>query len=101
MSVPPDFEPLFTFSYLLKADEDTFVRLGPLKDALGSIKSDDPLYWGYFTGKAFPIRKGGKKYFDPSYHVCDYYVPYAQGGGYVVSAELVRFVGEEKQRFLI
>ena len=51
--------------FLLKVDDDTFVRLAPLVEALQAVILESPfedtlpLYWGYFDGRA-PVQKKGK-----------------------------------------
>eukprot|EP00049_Salpingoeca_infusionum_P008340 m.135795 g.135795 ORF g.135795 m.135795 type:complete len:161 (-) comp13984_c0_seq5:310-792(-) len=55
-----------------------------------------PLYWGYFDGRA-PIQKHGK-WAETEYVLCDHYVPYAVGGGYVLSGGLVRYISTMKDQ---
>ena len=45
------------------------------------------LYWGYFDGRAHPKRQG--KWGEYSWVICDHYLPYAVGGGYVLSTDVV------------
>uniref|UniRef100_H0Z0U9 Hexosyltransferase n=1 Tax=Taeniopygia guttata TaxID=59729 RepID=H0Z0U9_TAEGU len=54
------------FQFALKADDDTFVRLDVLLEELSAKES--------------------------AWLLCDYYLPYALGGGYVISADLVRYL---------
>ncbi|XP_043262200.1 beta-1,3-galactosyltransferase 6-like isoform X2 [Colletes gigas] len=48
------------------------------------------LYWGFFNGKAQVRRSGPWK--ETEWILCDYYLPYALGGGYVLSYNLVKFI---------
>ena len=49
-----------------------------------------PLYWGFFDGRARVKRSG--RWAEPSWTLCDRYLPHARGGGYVLSAAVVSFV---------
>lgn len=75
------------FRYVLKCDDDTFARLGPLLDELETAPRER-YYLGFFDGRARPFQKGQWK--ESAWELCDTYLPYALGGGYVVSADLVR-----------
>ncbi|NXR36309.1 B3GT6 galactosyltransferase, partial [Zosterops hypoxanthus] len=77
------------FKFVLKADDDTFVRLDVLVEEL-QTKEPRRLYWGFFSGRG-RVKSGGK-WKENSWVLCDYYLPYALGGGYVISADLVRFL---------
>lgn len=77
------------FDYMLKVDDDSFVRLEALQRELQS-KRKERLYWGFFDGRAHVHRSG--KYGEPDWVLCDRYIPYALGGGYVLSSDLVHFV---------
>ena len=78
------------FSYLLKCDDDSFVMLHLITDELSEQTSKQSLYWGFFDGRATPKKAG--KYIEKEWFLCDRYLPYALGGGYVVSADLVHKV---------
>lgn len=75
-------------AYVLKVDDDSLARIDLIADHL-SEKPKGPLYWGFFSGNAPVFRKG--KWADEEWFLCDRYLPYARGGGYVLSADLVRF----------
>ncbi|NXU45392.1 B3GT6 galactosyltransferase, partial [Drymodes brunneopygia] len=77
------------FQFALKADDDTFVRLDVLVEELRA-KEPRRLYWGFFSGRG-RVKSGGK-WKESAWLLCDYYLPYALGGGYVISADLVRFL---------
>lgn len=111
------------FSFVLKCDDDTFIRLdlltkdvkkfllnygkeaktvnfnsNPLNRSLFSIHSQvntgtakrRHLYWGYFNGNA-KIKTQGK-WKETEWILCDNYLPYALGGGYVLSQGLVSYL---------
>ena len=79
----------FEFQYLFKGDDDTFVNLKGMLDEL-SPKRKTRLYWGFFDGRA-NVKKIGK-WAEPSWILCDRYLPHARGGGYVVSSDLANFI---------
>ncbi|KAL2091120.1 hypothetical protein ACEWY4_013383 [Coilia grayii] len=81
------------FRFVLKADDDTFARLDLLKEELRARREPagaERLYWGFFSGRG-RVKAAGK-WKESAWELCDYYLPYALGGGYVLSADLVRFV---------
>nr|XP_005888971.1 PREDICTED: beta-1,3-galactosyltransferase 6 [Bos mutus] len=80
------------FEFVLKADDDSFARLDAV---LAELRARDParrrrLYWGFFSGRG-RVRPGGR-WREAAWQLCDYYLPYALGGGYVLSADLVRYL---------
>ena len=64
----------FKFNYLLKVDDDSFVRLGALLNALKDIEQHPLLYWGFLDGRAKPMRGG--KWSESEWRLCDRYLPY-------------------------
>ncbi|KAE8593011.1 hypothetical protein XENTR_v10018946 [Xenopus tropicalis] len=77
------------YKFVLKADDDTFARLDLLVDELRA-KEPHRLYWGFFSGRG-RVKSAGK-WKESSWVLCDYYLPYALGGGYVISWDLVRYL---------
>ena len=69
--------------YLLKVDDDSYVQLPLVLEELKNSNFDKSLYWGFFDGRAPVWLKG--KWAEKEYHLCDKYIPYALGGGYVLS----------------
>lgn len=88
----------FRFSYLMKCDDDSFVDLPRLLSELQERPRRDRLYWGEMVGSS-PINGYGK-YQETRWSVCDYYVPYALGGGYIVSRDLVELVVGQAEHLL-
>lgn len=78
-----------SYKFVLKVDDDSFVRLDALAKELPQ-KSQEKLFWGFFDGRA-RVHKAGK-YAEADWVLCDRYLPYAKGGGYILSADLVHFV---------
>ncbi|XP_007525779.1 beta-1,3-galactosyltransferase 6 [Erinaceus europaeus] len=80
------------FEFVLKADDDSFARLDAL---LAELRAREParrrrLYWGFFSGRG-RVKPGGR-WREATWQLCDYYLPYALGGGYVLAADLVHYL---------
>jgi len=82
------------FEYVLKLDDDSFARIDLISLHLKqpSVAKYQQLYWGFFDGRARPFKKG--KWSEKDWNLCDLYVPYALGGGYVISRSLVTYLGK-------
>lgn len=83
----------YDFDYLLKCDDDTFVLVHKILKELDKWQNKGTkkeLYWGFFNGKAQVKRSGPWKEMD--WIFCDYYLPYAIGGGYALSYKLIQFI---------
>ena len=88
------------FDYLLKVDDDTFVRLNKFRTKLESQPMEN-LYWGYFNSNSPIVKKGQweeKKSYD---HICKTYVTYALGGGYVLSRDLVLYIIQNSDKLIM
>ena len=75
--------------YAMKCDDDTFARLGPIVTELETAPRSR-FYLGFFDGRARPRRTG--KWSEPAWDICDFYLPYALGGGYILSSDLVSYL---------
>ena len=78
----------YSFSYLFKCDDDSFVLLDKFVKELTERDSQSSFYWGFFDGRAHVHNKG--KWTEADWFLCDRYLPYALGGGYVLSRDLVQ-----------
>lgn len=76
--------------YVLKADDDTFVRVDEVVSELETVSPKTNLYWGFFRGDANVKKRG--PWAERKWILCDKYLPYANGGGYALSASLVNFI---------
>lgn len=98
----------FKFSYLIKVDDDTYVKLDTLINELMSydnkllrkkeeygINPLPQLYWGYFNGRATIKHHGQWKEYN--YYLSKNYLPYALGGGYVLSRKLCEYISNSSQ----
>ena len=83
------------FDNLLKVDDDTFVRLDEFIKRLES-KPLERLYWGFFNVGSPIVRQG--KWAERKPYICDTYVAYALGGGYVLSYDLVKYIAENSHQ---
>ncbi|KAJ2948794.1 hypothetical protein O0L34_g8052 [Tuta absoluta] len=102
-------ENLKNLKYLIKTDDDSFLRIDLIIQNLEafapsmsdpqiadyvSYKPNQPaaqgLYWGYFNGRARVYLSG--KWKEEDWFLCDKYLPYALGGGYVISKKIVDYV---------
>ncbi len=80
----------YEFSHVLKCDDDSVVDLKKVVIHLNNISWTDRLYWGDFVG-AYSVLQDGI-YAEHSWYLCDRYFPYAFGGGYVVSRDLIELI---------
>ena len=79
----------YEFKFVFKGDDDTYVNLELFSSKLVT-KNHHKLYWGYFVGNA-RIKTLGK-WKENNWFLCDRYLPYARGGGYVLSYDLANFL---------
>lgn len=87
------------FDYLVKVDDDSYVRVEGISDALRELHCDKHLYWGYFMGHAFPEPTG--KWAELKWFHCPHYLPYAMGGGYVISQRTVQMLVRFSHRLIL
>lgn len=81
----------WTFKFLLKCDDDSFVRTPDIVHELSTrFAKTKNLYWGFFNGNARVKRNG--RWRETKWILCDRYLPYALGGGYVLSHSMVNFI---------
>lgn len=98
------------FKFVLKCDDDSYVKLDLMTQDLIQYESkvkvmkakkqtleNLELYWGYFNGRA-NIKRAGQ-WQETNYNLCDHYLPYALGGGYVLSKNLASFIAEHGDNF--
>ena len=78
------------FNYLLKCDDDTFLRPEIILPELRDRVASRPLYWGFMDGRHMPRKRG--QWAEKHYVLCDRYIVYAKGGAYVLSKSLVSFL---------
>lgn len=76
------------FRYIFKCTDSTFALLREIMTELEARKdgSDDYL-WGFFSGGTQATKEG--RLGENNWNLCTHYLPYPEGGGYVISRELV------------
>ena len=78
------------YEYLFKCTDSTFAILEVIFNELTQRSSDLDLLWGFFAGGVQATREGHLK--EPNWFLCTHYLPYPQGGGYVISKGLVSVI---------
>lgn len=81
------------FTHVLKCDDDSYVRVLLLMQLLSDWPRER-LYAGFFDGHARPFSKG--RWQDTDWDLCDRYLPYALGGGYILSRDLLHHLAENR-----
>ena len=82
------------FTYLLKTDHDSFVFVNELHKVCYQYhqeKMNRRLYWGNFVING-EVRRFDVKWAESNWFLSDHYLPYAYGGGYMISADLIRMI---------
>lgn len=88
----------YSFKFILKCDDDSFVQISNIVKELKSQFHDKKfLYWGFFNGRATVKRVG--KWKEANWFLCDRYLPYALGGGYILSHQLVKYISRNADLF--
>lgn len=80
----------FNTTYLMKCDDDTFMLLEPVLKELVQRDHRMSFYWGFFNGRARVKRNG--KWQERGWFLSNNYLPYALGGGYVLSGDMIKRV---------
>lgn len=78
------------FTFIFKCNTATFAVLSKITDFLEKQRADISLLWGFFSG-GVPATKEGK-FGEKHWFLCNNYLPYPQGGGYVISKDLVEII---------
>lgn len=82
----------YQFTYLLKTDDDMFINTPMVLQELKTIRPKTRLYWGRFACQNPPIKDG--KWKEERWHWCDVYYPYAYGGMYVLTHDVVSIISD-------
>ncbi|TQD85353.1 hypothetical protein C1H46_029095 [Malus baccata] len=80
-----------TAAYIMKCDDDTFIRVDTVLKEIGGIPSEKSLYMGNLNLLHRPLRSGkwAVTYEEWPEEV---YPPYANGPGYVISIDIAKFI---------
>lgn len=88
----------FSFDYLYKTDDDTYIRLLVLKRRIEKLKADygrgmeARVFAGYLLQGMPVLKLEGHPNSDFGYQDGDKYLPYMSGSGYLLSSDLVQLV---------
>ena len=83
------------FTYYLKCDDDSYPLLNTIISELQERRQTGRLYWGHFFVHFYVPTRG--KNFDKSWFLTKQYTPFAIGGAYILSVDLIHvIVGLEK-----
>ncbi|CAN6455233.1 unnamed protein product [Victoria cruziana] len=77
--------------YIMKCDDDTFVRVDTVLKEIKSISSKRPLYMGNLNLFHKPLRVGKWAVTFEEWPE-EVYPPYANGPGYIISEDIARFI---------
>lgn len=80
----------YNFVYMLKTDDDYFLNTPVILSELNSIYPRERFYWGRFSCHNPPM--DGGRWDEKEWHWCDVYYPYAYGGMYVLSQDVVQLI---------
>ena len=83
-----------SFSYMMKCDDDTYVFVKNMTDELRKWPTATKLYYGLMLHNIQPIR-GNYKWADNEWDLGKAFIPFATGGGYVLSHDLVAILSRE------
>ncbi|KAK4795961.1 hypothetical protein SAY86_028287 [Trapa natans] len=80
-----------TAAYVMKCDDDTFVRIDAVLKEIDGISSKKSLYMGNLNLLHRPLRTGKWAVTYEEWPE-DIYPPYANGPGYIISNDIVKFI---------
>lgn len=80
----------YDFTYFLKTDDDMILNMPVLFHEMEHTRPRTRLYWGSFSCHNPPQTDG--RWLESSWHSCDVYFPYAYGGMYVLTRDVVRLI---------
>ncbi|KAL9226272.1 hypothetical protein vseg_002104 [Gypsophila vaccaria] len=85
---------MLSTKYIMKCDDDTFVRVDAVIEEASEVGDDRSLYMGKINYYHEPLRTG-KWAVNHVEWPGDVYPPYADGPGYILSADIARFILSE------
>ena len=75
------------FEYVFKCTDTTFAILSKILDELETRDQTNDYLWGFFAGGIRASDKG--RMGESNWYLCTHYLPYPEGGGFVISKGLV------------
>ena len=86
------------FTYFLKCDDDTYVFVQRMLNELRKRPTTKRLYYGVIDSKGRPKKvNDSNSWSDYEWDIADTYLPYALGGGYILSSDLVSLIVEDSR----
>lgn len=85
--------------YVLKCDDDTYVNVMAVVHRLLTRETGGSLYLGEIVG-GYPILSDGP-YAEHDWNICDRYLPYAYGGGYLLSWDLLELISDNAHHLVM
>ena len=85
------------FTYMMKCDDDTYVYVDNVISELKKRPTNGSLYYGKMIYHGSVMRNRKFKWADPNWDLSDTYMPYALGGGYILSSDLVVMLAEQAE----
>ena len=82
------------YKYFMKCDDDTYVFIMALIDELKKRPTDTKFYYGRIASSNKPTR-GKVKWADNDWDLAPYYIPFALGGGYILSYDLIALLSKQ------
>lgn len=90
------------FRYIFKCTDSTYVVVDAILSELeGRRDSSKDYLWGFFSGGVQATREGPRG--EKNWFLCTHYLPHPEGGGYVISRELVsilRTLGDDLEHYV-
>ncbi|XP_057777198.1 beta-1,3-galactosyltransferase GALT1 [Salvia miltiorrhiza] len=85
--------------FIMKTDDDAFVRIDEILNSLGSINVTRSLLYGLINSDSQPHRNTDSKwYISPEEWQDETYPPFANGPGYIVSNDIARTVSKKHRK---
>ncbi|RAL50249.1 hypothetical protein DM860_007923 [Cuscuta australis] len=81
-------------AYIMKCDDDNFVRLDAVLQEIGRVPPAKPLYMGNLNLLHRPLRNG-KWAVTVEEWPEDVYPPYANGPGYIISSDIAKYISSQ------
>eukprot|EP01102_Stenamoeba_stenopodia_P009977 TRINITY_DN2960_c0_g1_i2.p1 TRINITY_DN2960_c0_g1~~TRINITY_DN2960_c0_g1_i2.p1 ORF type:complete len:599 (+),score=109.31 TRINITY_DN2960_c0_g1_i2:302-2098(+) len=96
-----DRSSLLGFSYMMKVDDDSYVKLDRVLDMVANLPKT-AVYWGQFLKNAKVILSSANAWYNPEYaDLSQTYPAYAAGGAYILSRDLVEMIGRSPVPFKV
>ena len=85
------------FTYMMKCDDDTYVYVDNVINELKKRSTTTRLYYGVMAVNTTPIVDPDNKWTDTTWDLSPVYLPYARGGGYILSGDLIALLAKQSK----